>query len=76
MATETTTRARRRVLTPWEKLRRRYPLAKEMVATGTASPQLRLAVDLLLEGRVIREVAEIMGLSRSHVFISSSSTCV
>ena len=52
-------------ISPEQKLAWRYPLAKRMVEDGTASPQVRRAVELLLDGKVAREIGAEMGLSTS-----------
>lgn len=54
-------------LSPEQKLAQRYPLAKRMVEDGTASPEVCRAVELLLAGKVGREIGAEMGVSTSRV---------
>lgn len=54
------------MMTPEDKLATRYSLAKKMVEEGTASPQVKQAVDLLLAGKRIREIAAELGVSVSR----------
>lgn len=44
----------------------RYPVAQRLFENGTASPQVRQAVELLLEDKVIREIAAEMEISISR----------
>jgi hypothetical protein len=53
-------------MAPADKLAQRYPLAKRLVEEGRASEQTKRAVDLLLAGKVTREIAEEMGIGRSR----------